>query len=84
MTGYYTFPVLNPGTYELNVQKTGFKSTTRPGIKLDVAQVARVDMALTLGEVKDTVTVAAEAPILASERATIGQVIGNRRSSICP
>jgi hypothetical protein len=77
--GYYTFPVLNPGTYELNVQKSGFKSTTRPGIKLDVAQVARVDLALALGEVRESVTVAAEAPILSSERATIGQVISNKK-----
>lgn len=77
--GYYTFPLLNPGTYDLNIQKPGFKSTTRPGIKLDVAQVARVDLALPLGEVKDSVTVVAEAPILSSERATIGQTIGNKK-----
>lgn len=77
--GYYTFPLLSPGTYELNVQKPGFKSTTRPGIKLDVGQVARVDLALSIGEVKDSVTVMAEAPILSSERATIGQVISNKK-----
>src|SRR5262249_1829114 len=55
--GYYTVPLLNPGRYELTVQKTGFKAVTRPEIKLDVAQVARVDIGLDLGEVKDTVTV---------------------------
>lgn len=77
--GYYTFPFLNPGNYELTVQKPGFRSATRPGIKLDVGQVARIDLALSLGEVKDSVTVIGEAPILSSERATIGQVIGSKK-----
>src|SRR5882724_1062119 len=77
--GYYTFALLNPGNYELNVQKTGFKAVTRPGIKLDVAQIARVDLSLTLGELKDSVTVIAEAPILTSENATVGQVIANKK-----
>jgi len=77
--GYYTFALLNPGTYELTVQKTGFKGVTRPGIKLDVSQIARVDLSLTLGELKDSVTVIAEAPILTSENATIGQVIANKK-----
>ena len=77
--GYYTVPLLNPGTYEISVQKTGFKATTRPNIKLDVAQIARVDLGLQLGDVKDSVTVVAEAPILSSESAVIGQVIANRK-----
>jgi hypothetical protein len=61
---YYTVPLLNPGRYQLSVQKTGFKAVTRPEIKLDVAQIARVDVGLELGEVKDAVTVVGEAPIL--------------------
>ena len=77
--GYYTFALLNPGNYELAVEKTGFKSVTRPGIKLDVSQIARVDLHLTLGEVRDSVTVIADAPILTSESATIGQTIGNKK-----
>src|SRR3954454_20406867 len=77
--GYYTFALLNPGNYELTIQKTGFKAMTRPAIKLDVSQVARVDLTLTLGELKDSVTVIAEAPILTSESANIGHTIGNKK-----
>ena len=77
--GYYTFALLNPGNYELTIQKTGFKAMTRPAIKLDVSQIARVDLTLTLGEVKDSVTVNAETPIITTESATIGQVIANKK-----
>lgn len=77
--GYYTITHLNPGSYELSVQKEGFKAATRPGIQLEVAQIARIDVALVIGEIKDTVTVTAEAPILTSETAVVGQVIGSKK-----
>src|SRR5260370_14481351 len=57
---YYTFALLNPGNYELTVQKTGFKGVTRPGIKLDISQIARVDLSLTLGGVRCSLPVIAE------------------------
>src|SRR6266849_7125021 len=77
--GYYTFPSLNPGNYDLVVRKPGFRTTTRATIKIDVAQVARIDLALTVGEVKESVTISAEAPMLASETATVGQVITSQK-----
>jgi len=77
--GYYTVPNLNPGTYDVSVRRQGFRTTTQTGMKLDVGQVARLDLRLVIGEVRETVTVAAEAPMLSSENATIGQVIGSKK-----
>ena len=77
--GYYTLPSLHPGQYEISVQKTGFRTTTRPAVKLDVSQVARIDLSLTVGEVRESVTVSGEAPILASETATVQQVITSQK-----
>ena len=77
--GYYTVPLLNPGTYDLTVQKTGFNAVTRSGIKLEVVQTLRIDIMLALGDVKESITVITEAPILTSENATIGQVIGSKK-----
>src|SRR5437763_16658911 len=36
--GIYTFPCLKPGPYIATVEKPGFKTVSRPGIKLDVSQ----------------------------------------------
>jgi hypothetical protein len=77
--GYYTVSNLNPGTYDVSVRRQGFRTTTQTGMKLDVGQVARLDLSLVIGEVRETVTVAAEAPMLSSENATIGQVIGSKK-----
>ena len=77
--GYYTVLFLNPGDYEIRVQKQGFKVAEHPAIKLDVAQIARIDVSLQLGEVAESVTVGAEAPLLVTETAAVGQVIGNKK-----
>src|ERR1700722_638598 len=77
--GYYTFPQLNPGNYELTVRKTGFRAAARPPFKLDVGQIARVDLSLTIGNVEQSLTVNAEAPILESQKATVEQVISSQK-----
>src|SRR5438093_1237771 len=47
--GAYTVPALVPGSYDLRVEKPGFKAATRPAFELQVQQTARIDIALELG-----------------------------------
>jgi len=77
--GYFTIPFLNPGAYDVAVQKQGFKSVSRTGIRLEVAQIARLDFRLEVGDLIERVTVVAEAPLLSSESASIGQVVGRKK-----
>ena len=41
--GNYTLVLLEPGTYKLRIQKSGFETIVQEGLKLDVAQSARLD-----------------------------------------
>src|SRR6266849_4000384 len=41
--GGYTVSSLQPGVYKITVRKEGFRTLIRFGVKLDVAQTARVD-----------------------------------------
>jgi hypothetical protein len=75
--GYYTLLLLEPGTYTLRIQKAGFQSIVQAGLKLDVAQSARLDFTLSVGSVNQEVTVTASAPLLESDTATPGQTIDN-------
>lgn len=77
--GYYTIPLLNPGSYQLMVRRQGFKQIMRQGIHLEVAQTARIDFGLQVGDVVESVSVRAEAPLLRTESASVGQVIGNKK-----
>ena len=55
--GVYSFPSLAPGTYTLQAGKAGFKTVVRREIELHVQQAARIDIALEVGEVVESVQV---------------------------
>jgi hypothetical protein len=57
--GYYILNNLAPGEYTLKVTKSGFQTYAQPGIILRVNQPATVNVALTVGSEKQTVTVTA-------------------------
>lgn len=82
--GYYTLPALPPGRYELTVSKTGFVPVRQTGLELKVQQIARLDISLQVGAVAETIEVRAQATLLDSESATVGQVIGNRQITELP
>jgi len=68
-TGNYTVPALPIGQYEVTVEAAGFKRTSQPGVRVEVAQTVRIDIGLQLGATTETVTVTAETPLLRTENA---------------
>ena len=62
------------------VRKSGFKLATVDEIKLDVQQIRTVDVALTVGEVSEAVTVTtAGGATIETTSSTISQTIENKR-----
>ncbi len=61
-----------------------FKQTTEGGIRLEVNQIARVDLAMQLGAVSESVEVRAAAPLLRSNSSAVGQVVESRAVSDLP
>ena len=77
--GDYQIPQLDPGDhYEINVTKSGFKQTVQHAVTLQVAQAAKIDFKMDLGEVTDSVTVASAPPQLDTQTSSLGQVITGR------
>jgi hypothetical protein len=76
--GRYVVTALPPGRYSLTVEASGFKKFVRSPFPLTVQQQATVDVQLEVGEVTSTVEVAAEAPLLNTTIANLGQVIENK------
>jgi hypothetical protein len=69
--GNYIVTSLVPGTYSVSTSKPGFKSVTQTGIQLNLAQTARIDIALPLGEIQQRVQVEASSVILQTESASV-------------
>ena len=77
-SGNYIFPALSPGEYTISVEKQGFKSSLISGITLLVNQQARVDAQLQVGALTTTVEVSGAAPLVQTNTASVGTVIGQR------
>ena len=75
--GYYTFPLLIPGTYELAVTKEGFQKQNRTGITVETGQVSTVDVELAVGSVTQSVDVTETVPLLQSEASSVSGVVEN-------
>ena len=66
-TGFYTFPNLPPGRYDVSAELQGFKKATRAGVQLDAAGAISLEFALDPGALTEEVTVTAEASILQTD-----------------
>jgi len=77
--GVYTIPALAPGEYRLEASQPGFKKQVVSGVVLQVAEQARLNVTLQVGEVSESVSVVAAAPLVNSENATVGSVITEKR-----
>ena len=58
--GFYVLPSLSPGTYRLQVEKTGFERYVEDGIVLAVDQPTSVNVQLSLGSAVQTVSVTSQ------------------------
>jgi len=78
-TGEYVVPLLPPADgYQIEVKKQGFKSVARPGLTLEVAQVATLNFTLQPGSVTENVVVTGAPPLLDSQTSSTGEVITGR------
>ncbi len=78
-SGDYSFPSLAPGVYNLKVERQGFKTEATQNVQVQVQQTVRLDFALQVGQVSESVEVQASAAQLQAENATVGTVIENKR-----
>ena len=83
--GLYITPSLIPGSYLLSAAKPGFKAEIFGPVTVQVNQTVRVDFALTLGSLAESVEVHATAmQLLSPESAEISQVISSKQVSEIP
>ncbi len=77
--GVYSAPALNPGAYNIKVEKTGFQAQTRSAVELQVGQTPTLNFSLSVGNVSEVIEVTGGAPVLETESTSVGTVIENKR-----
>ncbi len=77
--GAYVFTNLATGPYKLEVLKTGFVTYEQTGIVLQVGTSPQVNVTLKVGAVSERIEVAANATMIDTNSAAVGQVIERQR-----
>ena len=81
--GLFEIAGLEPGTYQLTVDHTGFKQAVQT-INLEVGQQATLDLQLQIGADAETVTVHASGELLKTQDASVGAVVDQRSVESLP
>ncbi len=73
--GFYLFQFLPPGNYELTVKAPGFRTVVEKGLALVLTQILRRDLALTLGDTAETVSMVADISVVETDSTSLGTAI---------
>ena len=76
--GIFIFPSVAPGAYSVSASLAGFTVSRIESVTLEVGQAKSLNITLTPGSVKESVTVTDVAPLLTTDRADRGTVVENQ------
>jgi hypothetical protein len=76
--GSYAFANVPPGRYEVAIEQTGFERFTAQNVQVQVDQTTRVDAALKLGSVSQSVEVTSSAITLQTDTSSLGSVVSDQ------
>ena len=73
--GLYSFVSLAPGSYKVTVVAKGFETAARDNVPVTVDQISAINIALSVGNVSETVTVSESTNLVDTENSTVGQLL---------
>src|SRR5262245_37538310 len=74
-SGQYFLANLPPGTYRIEIEKTGFKRLIKPDVVLHVQDALEINLEMAIGSLSDSLTIEAGAPLVNTESATVSTVV---------
>lgn len=82
--GFYSFPRLAVGNYELHAHRTGFQDYLQTGVSLTVGQAAYAPIIMKVGSTVSTVTVTANVSLVDTQTPTSNQIVGGQQAVNLP
>ena len=83
-SGRYSAPSISIGRYRVTASKEGFTSQAKTGIDLVVGQSLTVDLTLTVGELKQVLTVEESQPMVSLSTQSTSGLVGERQVKDLP
>jgi hypothetical protein len=63
-TGQYRFPALEPGSYDVSADLSGFSKSARTGIQISPGNELNIDLTMKVSSLQENITVTGEAPVV--------------------
>ncbi|MGH9452932.1 MAG: carboxypeptidase regulatory-like domain-containing protein, partial [Terriglobia bacterium] len=82
--GFYNFPALPIGSYDIDVQQSGFRHYRQTGLVINANSALRADVSLQVGATTQEVTVSSAALHVETRNTQMGEVIGNTKMTAVP
>jgi hypothetical protein len=82
--GSYRFLELPVGPYELRAEAVGFKTETRTGLTLEVAQQGVINFDMQVGAATEQVTVSSEISLVNTQNSTLGGLVTEQQMAELP
>ncbi len=82
--GEFVRPALKPSTYTVTVSAPGFKKAEQKDVLLTAGERTGVNITLTVGDMSQTVEVAATAPLLQTESTQVGAALDSKTVTDVP
>ncbi len=83
-SGYYAFPVLDIGSYELAVHQPGFRPYCRTGLHINASAFAQADISLEIGTRQESISVTDTALQVEHSETERGETISGRTVNATP
>ena len=82
--GRFHFVNLVPGTYQIDVEKQGFKHFMRTDVIVQINQTTAANVSVAVGSASETVEVTSEMPLLQTATSSLGTVVEERKRHRTP
>ena len=82
--GYYSIEFIRLGTYNITAEREGFQKVTKTGVVVEINQVVRADIALSVGAVNQSIAVEADAGVIKTDDASVSEIITTRNVAELP
>ena len=83
-SGEYLFGAVDPGTYTVTVDLTGFQKLERKGVVVDSGNTIPLDLSLTIGSEASVIEVSASEPLINAGTSYNGQLIDSQKLQNLP
>jgi len=82
--GFYNFPSLAIGTYDVDIEQTGFKGFRKTGIAIDANSAVKLDVVLQVGATTEKMEITSDAVTIDTQSTQNGDVITGTKMTTVP